>query len=780
MVLPFSLINQKIIKMCEPHFFYFELFSKKIMESRYMEKKEHAFIGKHYLMKQAFGQEELHEREAVCTRGEAPQCKASCPLHIDMRLVCDYLAKGNFSKAAAAIRTVTPFLHLLAGNCKGGCKERCTMGKLQDPVNLPALVKACALYGGSGAVNRFMIPNKKKKTAVLGDDLCAAACCWELGKRGYDVLWFTTRSELKEVLLEWHLTEEEAKSDLTAFTGFRITVRKVDELNQDVLEEAAEQTAAVCVSPGISGLEKEEPEKKIFVGSRYQEAQWILAAAKRLSLRADHHVQGVLTEEDIPGEEVYKSKLYVTMDGITGSETKISMDNISKETAVEEAARCIQCQCLECVKNCVYLQHFKKNPQSAIREIYNNLSIVMGNHTANGMINSCDLCGQCKEACPGGFDYPDVCRIARHTMVETKKMPPSTHEFALLDQEFSNKEGFLARPQIGYETCKYLFFPGCQATAVSPETVERAYLDLCERLEGGVALMLGCCGAISSWAGREDLLKEAMEQFLKHWKELGMPEVICACPTCKKNFDEHLEVKTVGIWQVLLEKGLKSLDNPYTVSIQDACGARGDRETQEQIRAFVQALGCEIEEMELNGDLSPCCGFGGLTKYANKEVSLKKAEFAAGRTSHQILTYCMACRDQLLRAGADTCHILELAYGIFPKEIPDISARRWNRLNLAQKLRKEIWKEEIEMTEGLSITYSENVLTLMEERMILKTDVEAVLKAYEETESAIYDEEKDLLITSHRMGNVTFWVKFRKEENGYLVLGAYSHRMTVE
>ena len=69
-----------------------------------------------------------------------------------------------------------------------------------------------------------------------------------------------------------------------------------------------------------------------------------------------------------------------------------------------------QCQCTECIKGCVYLQHYKRNPRAAIREIYNNLSIVMGNHMANGLINACDECGQCRAACPNGFDYPDVCR----------------------------------------------------------------------------------------------------------------------------------------------------------------------------------------------------------------------------------------------------------------------------------------------------------------------------------------------------------------------------------
>ena len=62
--------------------------------------EEKGFVGKHYLMKQAFGQEELHKREAVCTREDLPACMDTCPLEIDMRSVCAYVAKGDFTKAA--------------------------------------------------------------------------------------------------------------------------------------------------------------------------------------------------------------------------------------------------------------------------------------------------------------------------------------------------------------------------------------------------------------------------------------------------------------------------------------------------------------------------------------------------------------------------------------------------------------------------------------------------------------------------------------------------------
>ena len=77
-------------------------------------------------MKQAFGQEELHQREAVCTREEPPGCQAACPLHLDMRAVCGHEARGDFKKAAAVIRQTTPFLYLLARTCSAPCQKACT------------------------------------------------------------------------------------------------------------------------------------------------------------------------------------------------------------------------------------------------------------------------------------------------------------------------------------------------------------------------------------------------------------------------------------------------------------------------------------------------------------------------------------------------------------------------------------------------------------------------------------------------------------------------------
>ena len=380
----------------------------------------------------------------------------------------------------------------------------------------------------------------------------------------------------------------------------------------------------------------------------------------------------------------------------------------------------------------------------------------------NKPINACSLCGQCSVLCPNGYDMAEICKLARENMVYTGKMSLAPHEFALMDMVFSNDEAFLCRPQPGFDKCKYVFFPGCQATAIAPATVRAAYLDLCSRLEGGVALMLGCCGAICDWAGRYEMYEDTVKFLDEKLEALGNPTVIAGCPTCKKQLSRH---DTIGIWDILEDIGLpekaKRADKP--MAIHDACGARGDHETQD------------------SGDKSPCCGYGGLTQYTNKEVAKKMTDKCLKRSDLPYLSYCMACRDRFAREGRESMHLLELVYGTSAQSCPDISEKRYNRLSLRNTLLSEVWKEEVEAVDlGFTIDYTTEAIAMMDDRMILKTNVIRVLQSLRETGEAILDEETGLIVTRARLGNVTFWVKFTETETGYLVHRAYSHRMTIQ
>ena len=365
-------------------------------------------------------------------------------------------------------------------------------------------------------------------------------------------------------------------------------------------------------------------------------------------MSADRLVQN-LDPSNTRGEEgSVETKLYTNLEGVVPTRRIAIAD---KASAIAEASRCIQCHCDECIKGCAYLQHYNTVPRILTREIYNNVSIIMGDHMMNKPINACSLCGQCSVLCPNGYDMAEICKLARENMVYTGKMSLAPHEFALMDMVFSNDEAFLCRKQPGFEKCKYVFFPGCQATAIAPATVRAAYLDLCSRLDGGVALMLGCCGAICDWAGRYEMYEDTVKFLDEKMAELGNPTVIAGCPTCKKQLSRH---EALGIWEVLENIGLpekaKRTDKP--IAIHDACGARGDHETQKSIRRIAQSLGCTVTETEYEGDKSPCCGYGGLTQFTNREVAKKMTDKCLERSDLPYLSYCMACRDRFAREGS--------------------------------------------------------------------------------------------------------------------------------
>ena len=80
---------------------------------------------------------------------------------------------------------------------------------------------------------------------------------------------------------------------------------------------------------------------------------------------------------------------------------------------------------------------------------------------------------------------------------------------------------------------------------------------------------------------------------------------------------------------------------------------------------------------------------------------------------------------------------------------------------------------------GFAIEYTPEAEAMMDDRMILKTDVIRVLQNLRETHEAIRDEESGLFLTRARLGNVTCWVKYEEVDGGYRVYRAYSHRMNI-
>ena len=734
-----------------------------------------------YRQKQLFTKEELEARESLCVHEQPPYCNAACPLKLDTKAMMAAIAAGDFNKAMQLYEKITPFPSILSAGCEAPCEGKCKLRELGDGVSVRALEAAAVRYG-ERAKKRGLLRKKTKKAAIFGADLFTLFLAGELSRKMYPVTVYTQFPDREAMLSALVPEVNGASGDLS-----RLDIKF--EWNADpaaACAEAAMKYDLRCASwetaqqmyPGLTVDEAVMVcrEQSLITGP------WsgVLGAAfdaKKVALSADRLAQN-LDPSNTRGEEgPVTTRLYTNLEGVAPTRRIPITD---RESAMVEACRCIQCHCDECIKGCAFLQHFNKFPRILTREIYNNVSIIMGDHMMNRPINACSLCGQCTVLCPNGYDMGEICKLARENMVYTGKMSLAPHEFALMDMVFSNDEAFLCRRQPGFEKCKYVFFPGCQATAIAPATVRASYLDLCQRLEGGVALMLGCCGAICDWAGRYELYEDTVRFLDEKLSELGNPTIIAGCPTCKKQLGRH---ETVGIWEVLEDIGLpekaKRMDKP--IAVHDACGARGDHATQDSIRRIAERLGCAVTPTDYEGDKSPCCGYGGLTQYTNREVAKKMTDSCLDRSQLPYLSYCMACRDRFAREGRESMHILELVYGTSADHCPDISAKRYNRLSLKQELQKEVWNEEVEADmPGFTIDYTPEAIEMMDDRMILKSDVTRVLQSLRETGEAILDEETGLIVTRARLGNVTFWVKLTETETGYLVHRAYSHRMTIQ
>ena len=738
--------------------------------------------------------EEIGYMTGLCTYEQPAFCNSACPLKLDTKSMLAAVADGNFKKALQIYEKIAPFPMILSSGCEAPCESQCRICEVGDGIAIRDIEAAVSTFGERTKSSGVFRMEKKKKVAIFGSGLFCLFLAGELEKKMYPLTVFCEEADIEQYLrTETEFLPEEAfKAELERLKSKYISFEFGCIMTPAFFEEKRQEFDVVCASEKLAKLFFPDaicneklmvfaPEKLVMgCGEGVMNAAF---GAKKAALSVDRLAQNLDPNNTRGDEGAAESKLYTDL-GMAKELKRVAKNGAyTKEEAVEEAKRCIQCHCDECMKACPFIVHFQKPPSLLSREIFNNTQIIMGDHQLNKVMNACALCGQCKVICPNGFDMATVCKDARENMVATDKMSLAVHEFALQDMLFSNDEAFVSIPQPGYEKCRYVFFPGCQASAIAPETVKAAYADLCSRLEGGVALMLGCCGAICDWAGRYEMYDETKAFIDSELAKLGNPTIIAGCPSCAKELRAYENAEVKGIWDVINEIGLpdtaKALEKP--AAIHDSCGARGDGETQNAIRSIIEKLGMIIIETEYSGDKSPCCGYGGLTAYTNREVAKLLTDKCLERSDAPFVTYCMACRDRFAREGHESRHILELLYGTDAGLPPDISEKRFNRLSLKQELLKELLGvETVNKDLGFKIDYTDEARKMMDDRMILTSDVEYVLQQLRESGETIYDSDCGLCITRSRDGNVTFWVMYEEKEDGYLVHRAYSHRMTID
>ncbi len=770
-------------------------------------------------------QQELGKLEARCIQEQPAACVAACPVHVDARAMAAAIAGGDFVSAVKFFRKSVPFPGIISRICDHPCEAACKRGEAGDAVGVRALEKACVdLAGEVKDAAGFLPPAKKQRVAIAGAGLSGLTAAFDLAKKGYTVEVYEKEDRPGGSLFGFsreQLPEEVIAADFKALEKVGVVIRTGSEVGKHIsLESLCSDFEAVYLATGeesggaagwgrdgagrlvIDSFTLATTNPKVFAGGRLRRSREnsspieSIADGRRAAVSIDRFCQKVSLTASRTGEGAYETRLFTNTEGIEPlPATAISEPGAgySKEEAVREAKRCLQCECLECVKVCEYLNGFKSYPKKYIRQIYNNLSIVMGHRYANKLINSCSLCGLCQEVCPEDLNMGPVCRKAREIMVEQGKMPPSAHDFPIRDMKFSNSEKFaLTRHQPGKDASSHLFFPGCQLSASAPDNVRKTYAFLCETLEGGVGLMLRCCGAPAQWSGRTQLFSDSFAEIAAQWEEMKRPNLIFACPTCYEVFKTQLpEASIVSLWEVVDRSGLPvdmrgGQSCGGRLAVHDACSTRHEKQIHASVRNILQRLGFEIEELALSCEKTECCGYGGLMFFANPELAKKVIDRRVGESPSDYVAYCAMCRDYLVSGGKRTWHLLDLVFGAAAGEGaqrkgPGLALRRENRARLKNALLEELWGEkpiESERYGRIRLRISEQLRDVLERRLILDSDIRQVIDFAESSGMKLRSSRTGHFLAHFKPAALTYWVEYGcAGEDEFIVYNAYSHRM---
>jgi len=297
----------------------------------------------------------------------------------------------------------------------------------------------------------------------------------------------------------------------------------------------------------------------------------------------------------------------------------VSAERYDKDEAIREAARCLKCDCFECLNACEMMQSFNKLPRRIVSDVRVTLNAVdkLTQRVATRLLSSCSLCGLCGSVCSEHIDMGGFLLEARRIMHREGTLPPVFHDFWIRDLQFTQGErAYLARNAPDHVVSDYLFFPGCQLGASDPTYVEHAYRYLLER-HPRTGIILGCCGVPAEWAGDEQLAGATADGIRDRWQTMGRPTVILACPTCRmacptcrKMFRHRLpEIPTTYLYEVIARQGLptvRAAGSEGVVAVFDPCSSRDDERLHHSVRALVKAAGYVAEELPFARESARC------------------------------------------------------------------------------------------------------------------------------------------------------------------------------
>jgi hypothetical protein len=116
---------------------------------------------------------------------------------------------------------------------------------------------------------------------------------------------------------------------------------------------------------------------------------------------------------------------------------------------------------------------------------------------------------------------------------------------------------------------------------------------------------------------------------------------------------------------------------------------------------------------------------------------------------------------------------------------PNLTARRTNRVSLKKSLMKEWlgleYPEKREAYGDMDVVIPDALREKMNRELIHEDNVKRTIHFGESTGAKVFHPERGSCTCHLAQGKLTFWVEFRREPDGkILLLNVYKHRMRIE
>ncbi len=312
---------------------------------------------------------------------EAP-CQISCPAHMDIPLMNRLLARGQFAEALQVVKKDIALPSVLGRICSAPCEGACRRRSIDEAVSI------CLLKRAAGDADMDLeeswqpekAPDSGKKVAIIGAGPAGLAAAYYIALKGHQVRVIDRNRKAGGSLCKEPGEEElpasvlQKEIDLIGAAGVRF------ELNREVDESAFQQlvkdhdAVVVAVGKGESGVSGwglpmhargveaagssyRIGDTRVFaVGSALRPAKLairVLGQGKEAGFSVDQFLRG----EAVTGERFRFNSRFGKLvqaefaeylkESVEGKrlEPEVKAEGFSREQVMEEAARCLHCDC---------------------------------------------------------------------------------------------------------------------------------------------------------------------------------------------------------------------------------------------------------------------------------------------------------------------------------------------------------------------------------------------------------------------------------------------------